>query len=103
MITVEEAIRRLEKKYPNQRIMSGLDMGDFYAFSMMERSVNPTSIVDIPVNPVMKAIRKNSGDEFSFHIFHSSEGNLKGEIDVTKYLSADDAVFTRKIQAKLEG
>ena len=103
MVTVKEAIRRLEKKYPNQRIVSGLDMGDFYAFSMMSRTANPTSMVSVPVNPVMKAIRKNSGEEFPFHIFHSSEGELKGEIEVTKYLSADDAAFSRKIKAILEG
>ena len=103
MVTVEEAIRRLEKKYPNQHIVSGLDMGDFYAFSMMSRTANPTSIASIPVNPVMKAIRKISGEEFPFHIFHSSEGEPQGEIDVTKYLSTTDAAFARKIQAMLEG
>ena len=103
MVTVEEAIRYLEKKYANQRIVSGLDMGGFYAFSMMSRSANPTSVASIPVNPTMKAIRKNGGKEFPFHIFHSSEGDLKGEIDVTQYLSATDAAFARKIQAMLEG
>ena len=102
MLTVEEAIRYLEKKYTNQRVVSGLDMGDFYAFSMMSRSANPTSVASIPVNPTMKAIRKNSGKEFPFHIFHSSEGDLKGEIDVANYLSASDAAFARKIQAMLE-
>lgn len=103
MITVEDAIRRLEKKYPNQRIVSGLDMGDFYAFSMMKRAAHPTNMVNIPINPVMKGIRKNSGEEFLFLIFHSSQGDLKGEIEVTKYLSADDAAFSRKIKAILEG
>ena len=103
MVTVEEAIKHLQRKYPNQRIVSGLDMSDFYAFSMMSRSANPTSIAGIPVNPVMRAIRKNGGNEFPFHIFHSGEGELKAEIDVTQYISRDDATFARRMKALMEG
>ena len=102
MITVADAIKRIQKKHPNERIVSGLDMGTFYAFSMISRSVNPTSVFDIPVQPAMNAIRKNGGEEFLFHMFHSTEGELKGDIDVAQYLDAADAAFARKMKMLVE-
>lgn len=102
MVTIVEAIKCLEKKHPDERIVSGLDMGTFYAFSMLSRSVNPTSVFDIPVQPAMNAIRKNSGEEFLFHTFHSTEGELKGDIDVAQYLDAADAAFARKMKMLVE-
>lgn len=98
MVKISEAIERLKTKYPNQRIVSGLDMDDFYAFSMMSRSVNPKSALDMPVQPTMKGIRKNNGEEFDYHIFLSHEGTLKGDIDVTPYLSSEDAAFARRMK-----
>ena len=102
MITVKDAIERIQKKHPEQRILSGLDMGTFYAFWTLGRSVNPTSVPEIPVGSTMQAIRKNNGEEFPYSPFHSEEGTPKGGIDITPYLSSDDAAFAKKIRKMIE-
>ena len=102
MVTVAEAIKRLEKKYPERRILSGMDMGDFYAFKMMPRSVNPRNVFEIPIEPTMNAIRKKSGEEFLFHAYASDEGSFRGEVDVPAHISDEDAEFARRFKAMLE-
>ena len=101
-VSVEEAIHSLMKKYPGQRIISGMDMGAFYAFQMWGRSVNPQSILHMPATSALHAVRKTTGEHFLYHAFLSKGGEYKGPIDVAKFLDREDAAFVKKIRAMLE-
>ena len=102
MVLTGEAIKMLQKKYPRKRIISGIDMTDFYAFQMWDRSVNPKSVLNFPTSPTMYAIRKHGGAEFFFHAYASNEGTFAGEIDVMPYLSREDASFAKNVKSMLE-
>lgn len=102
MITEAEAVRRVGKAFPKMRIVSGMDMGSFFAFQMMGRDVQVKSLLDIPIQPALQAIRKGSGAMFLFSAFQSDEGEFKGYVDVTSYLSAEDAEFARNYKTIME-
>ena len=101
-ISEAEAVRRVSHAFPDCRIVSGVDMGDFFAFQMLNRSIKPKSVLDIPFQPALNAIQKDSGKMFLCHAFLTEDVDFRGYIDVSKYLDNDDAVFVKEYEKMME-
>ena len=98
MVLTGEAVKMLQEKYPEKRVISGMDMTTFYAFQLWDRSVHPKSVLEFPVTPALYAVNKKDGAEFHFHAYLSDKGTFAGEIDVTPYLTVEDARFAKGVR-----
>lgn len=100
MITLNEACRIIEDKFPKFRILWGLENGTYYYFRMERRSWDGNGGAQMMSQGVTYGVNKKTGncDFLDFEMI--AEGNFK-EIDkeqVFKCLSKEDELFARKIE-----
>ena len=100
MVTIEEAINILRKKYPDRRIINLLDFKDFYASSAPTKrwDGNPK---EVPSSSGFECVRKSNGETFFYHILDMlDDGATYKRLDIKEYLSKEDAEFLKKAKEK---
>lgn len=102
MITLEEACKIIQNKYPNFRIISCKDYGDFYGMNMEPRTWDGERLTRIAggidtVDKVSRAVSCIGAQELCDHNYNYEEIALS---DILPYLSAEDAAFALKVQKK---
>ena len=96
MLTVSEAIKRLEIECPDLRIVSGFETKNLYGFQMWGRDINPSSILEFPVGGAITCISKKDGTISHKRLLDIQDG--VSHIDVGKYLNSEDRAFVTKLQ-----
>ncbi len=104
MISLREACEAIQNKYPNFRIISCGDYGDFYGMNMQPRTWDGERITRVgggidTVDKVSSDISCMSAQELCDHDYNYKEIALS---NILPYLSDEDAAFALKVQKKEE-
>lgn len=93
MITVQEAVKTLENKYPNSRIVSCVEYDDSYMFNVVPRRWNGDPW-DAPAGGSVDCIRKSNGELFFRHLSELLDDDRPTKnVDIGNYLSKEDSDF----------
>lgn len=96
MITLKEAIDKLKKAYPNRRLMTLYDCGDFYS-AWLPKKAWTGDPWDIPSSDGSECIRKSDGEIFFTPIEDLPNTGTK-KIDLFPYLPKDEIKFIERAE-----
>lgn len=104
MITLEEACKIIQNKYPDFRIIRCEDYGDFYGMNMQPRTWDGERLTRVAggidtVDKVSGVVSRIGAQEFCDHNYSYEEIALSV---ISPYLSDEDLTFALKVQKKEE-
>lgn len=101
-ITLENAVKIIEKAYPKCRILRCYDYGDVYGFDTVVRSWNG----DIKHRPaggtLADTVRKSDGKIGCLHATDDDIPDNLGELNILPYLSDSDRQFAIETKHKYD-
>ena len=101
MLTIEDCLKILEKKYPERCFSGAEEYEKCYMFGSFERTWNGDSD-DLKVGRGMDVVDKQTGslDRFGFVDDDSKYGQFIGIVDIIPYLSQEDKNLLEKVRSK---